>query len=47
MSAQASGRPRVDFEQYKDTLYRLYITERRPLDDVRQFMEDSHGLKAG
>jgi hypothetical protein len=32
MSAQARGRPRVDFERYKDTLYRLYITERRPLD---------------
>ena len=47
MSAQASGRPRVDFERYKDTLYRLYITERRPLDEVRQFMENSHGFKAG
>ena len=46
MSAQARGRPRVDFEQYKDTLYRLYITECRPLDEVRQFMENSHGFKA-
>ena len=47
MSAQASGRPRVDFERYKDTLYRLYITERRSLDEIRQFMENSHGFKAG
>jgi hypothetical protein len=47
MSAQAGGRPRIDFERYKDTLYRLYITKHRPLDEVRQFMEDSHGFKAG
>ena len=46
ISSQAHGRPRVDFEQFKDTLYRLYITKRRPLDKVRQFIEDSHGFKA-
>jgi hypothetical protein len=34
MSAQATSRPQVDLEWFKDTLYHLYITKRRSLDKV-------------
>jgi Clr5 domain len=36
MASRQVGRPKVDFEEHKDTLYRLYITERRSMDEVRQ-----------
>jgi hypothetical protein len=35
MSSRNRGRPRVDFERFKDTMHRMYIEERRPLNEVR------------
>ena len=47
MATQARGRPRLSLEEHKETLYRLYITERRPLKEIQQYMKDYYNVKAG
>jgi len=39
MASGQVGRPKVDFEEHKDTLYRLYVTERQQMEEVRRYMK--------
>jgi hypothetical protein len=37
--SRGGGRPRVDFNQYKDILHNLYLIDHQSLDDVRRYMQ--------
>ena len=47
MASKGAGRPKIDFEKYKDTLSNLYLTERQSMDDLRQYMKTIYGFDAG
>jgi hypothetical protein len=46
MASRQVGRPKVNFEEYKDTLYRLYVTEHQQMEEVRQYMKTFHNFDA-
>ena len=46
MDSQARGRPRISLDEYKDLLYRLYITERRAIKDIQQYIKEYHSVEA-
>lgn len=33
-----------EWDQYRDECFRLYITERRPLEEIMQYMKDNHNF---
>ena len=47
MDTRSRGRPRLNFEEHKDILYRLYITKRQLLEEIRQYMKDYYNFQAG
>jgi hypothetical protein len=42
--SRGGGRPRIDFTQYKDILYNLYLVDRQPLEDVRRYMQSRYNF---
>ena len=40
--SRGRGRPRTDFEQYKDIIHNLYLVDRQSLEDVRRYMQSRH-----
>jgi hypothetical protein len=42
--SRGGGRPQIDFNQYKDVLYNLYITDGQSLDNVRRYMQSRHSF---
>jgi Clr5 domain len=45
--SRGGGRPCVDFNQYKDILYNLYLIDYQSLDDVRRYMQSQYNFNAG
>jgi hypothetical protein len=46
-SRKGAGRPStVDFNQYKDVLYNLYLIDRQSLDDVRRYMQSRYNFNS-
>jgi len=46
MAARGRGRPKTDFEQFKDIIYNLYIVDHQPLDDVQRYMKSRYNFKS-
>ena len=40
--SRGGGRPRTNFDQYKDIIYNLYLVDHQTLDDVRRYIESRH-----
>jgi hypothetical protein len=46
MAARGRGRPKTDFEQFKDIIHNLYIVDHQPLDDVWRYMKSHHNFES-
>jgi hypothetical protein len=44
MAARGGGRPKINFEQFKDIIYNLYIVDNQPLDDVWRYVKSRHNF---
>jgi hypothetical protein len=45
MAARGGGRPKIDFKQFKDVIYNLYIVDNQPLNDVQRYMKSRHNFE--
>ena len=44
--SRGGGRPRTNFEQYKDIIHNLYLIDRQSLDDVRRYMQSRYNFNS-
>ena len=42
--SRGGGRPKTDFEQYKDIIHNLYIVDCQSLDNVIRYMQSRHNF---
>jgi hypothetical protein len=42
--SRGGGRPKTDFEQYKDIIHNLYLVDRQSLDDVMRYMQSRYNF---
>jgi Clr5 domain len=45
MAARGGGRPKIDFKQYKDIIYNLYIVDHQPLEDVQRYIKSCYNFE--
>ena len=44
--SRGGGRPKTNFEQYKDIIYNLYLVDRQSLEDVRKYLQSRYNFNS-